>query len=727
MSVKTKVSIIIPVYDAYEYLMKCVNSVICNTPAELYELILIDDKSPDSRVKKYLGSLSHPNVKVYFNKKNLGFVGNCNRGMTLTKNDVVLLNSDTEVTKGWLQNLIITAYKSDSIATVTPMSNNASILSLPNKNTNNELPKDFEIEDMSDIAKKSSSNEILSIPTAIGFCMYIKRQVITEVGLFDEETFGKGYGEENDFSMRAIKAGYINVADTKTFIYHKGNVSFQTGKSFSEEKMRKLLDKHPDFQKHINKYIKLDPLDAQTTIASFLCKKLKLNRKSQNVLFVKHVEESIGGTQVHIQHLIDGNKTINFITLSIRNDHIFVDIFSEGKLILNTSLVNETNEANEIFQEKVITSICRFFNIGLIHFHHLLNANINLLGIHKKLGIKAVFTAHDVLLISSAEQLIEHTKKGFLSKVNDSSFKSHIENLISKLNLIIYPSEYLYKKYNEVLNINTKQIVIEHGIKLLKSNKNLEHEKKKLSIAYIGPCSFQKGLKTFVNLIADTKLRNRFSWHLIGIVDPEVKRYLRQKGLKRGIHYTSDSYSNSDPSKLIEKYKVDISIFPTKVPESFCFTLSESVSLGIPAIGRNIGAIGSRIKKHKFGLTFETDKNLKRLLLDIDKDRKMLRQIYKNLDSTKITSLEEMIEKYKEVYNKIYTRFLGVSKIINNDFTLLQESLYKDVKGHSIQKRNLERLRYKVLDKVLGVVEKIKPAHSFIRTGVQIIRNLRRW
>ena len=61
--------------------------------------------------------------------------------------------------------------------------------------------------------------------------MYVKQEAYELVGEFDAKTFGRGYGEENDFCCRCSMLGYTHVLCDDTFIYHAGTASFA-----SEEK-----------------------------------------------------------------------------------------------------------------------------------------------------------------------------------------------------------------------------------------------------------------------------------------------------------------------------------------------------------------------------------------------------------------------------------------------------------------------------------------------------------
>jgi len=95
-----EISIIIPVFNKYEFTSHCLKSILDNTVGMSYEVIVVDDKSTDSTA----GLLkSMQGIKVITNEENSGFIKSCNAGASEAKgNYIVLLNNDTEVRKGWL-------------------------------------------------------------------------------------------------------------------------------------------------------------------------------------------------------------------------------------------------------------------------------------------------------------------------------------------------------------------------------------------------------------------------------------------------------------------------------------------------------------------------------------------------------------------------------------------------------------------------------------------------
>ena len=90
------------------------------------------------------------------------------------------------------------------------------------------------------------------------------RRAIDRVGLFDEERFGKGYGEENDFSMRARQAGMRNVLCDDAYVVHLGGRSFgPLGLKPDESSMQRLLALHPDYLQIVQAFISEDPLSGR--------------------------------------------------------------------------------------------------------------------------------------------------------------------------------------------------------------------------------------------------------------------------------------------------------------------------------------------------------------------------------------------------------------------------------------------------------------------------------
>jgi glycosyltransferase involved in cell wall biosynthesis len=261
------VDVIVPIYNAFEDTQKCIESLLSLTAGVAYRIIIINDKSTDPRITYYLEYLKqkrYSDIIIITNEGNIGFIKTVNKGIRLSKkNDVVILNSDTIVTYNWLKKLKECAYLDKKVATVTPLSNNATICSVPNFDQYNDVPRGYTIQEFALLIENVSNDlgiKCSKIPVGIGFCLYIKREVINEIGFYDE-IFGRGYNEENDFCMRAYERGYYHVVDLSTYIYHKGKASFMSDQAILEEKNSKLLlQRYPYYMDLVRDFTGRNPL-----------------------------------------------------------------------------------------------------------------------------------------------------------------------------------------------------------------------------------------------------------------------------------------------------------------------------------------------------------------------------------------------------------------------------------------------------------------------------------
>ncbi len=218
--------VVIPVFNAYADVMACVESVLGSTQSDVPVLIL-DDASTDERLRS-IERLS-PHRLVYLRKpSNTGFVSTVNLAFHwCAPRDVVVVNSDVIVPPEWLARLGAAAHSRSNVATATPLTNNGTILSIPYRNRPiSDLPGSISPEEVDARIRAVSKKLRPIIPTAVGHCTYFKRLALDAVGYFDE-TFSPGYGEEVDFSQRAVMAGFIHVLADDLFVFHRGAQSFQ--------------------------------------------------------------------------------------------------------------------------------------------------------------------------------------------------------------------------------------------------------------------------------------------------------------------------------------------------------------------------------------------------------------------------------------------------------------------------------------------------------------------
>jgi len=253
--------VVIPVFNAFEHLQACLAALESASPGA--EILVVEDASTDERVLPLLRAWKarSPRHHLLLQEKNRGFVNSANRGMARAGGDVVLLNSDTEVSEGWLEALARCLASAPDIATATPWTNNGEIASVPGFCTVNPPPPNRDA--VGRALAQHMQARYPELPTAVGFCMAISRAALERIGPFDEDTFGYGYGEENDFCLRAAQHGLRNVLCDDAYVVHHGGASFgPRGLAPGEDSMRRLLGKHPAYLDQVSRFIREDPLAA---------------------------------------------------------------------------------------------------------------------------------------------------------------------------------------------------------------------------------------------------------------------------------------------------------------------------------------------------------------------------------------------------------------------------------------------------------------------------------
>ena len=260
MSLARSATVVVPVYNAAAELAECLASLE-RTLAPEQPVLLADDASPQPAVAAVCERFcrQHPGAAYLRRPRNLGFVGNVNLAFgEAGRNDVVLLNSDTITSLGWLQRLREAA-AGERVATATPWSNNAEICSFPQFCVANPVPDD--IEAIAAAAATAGPPRYPDLPTGVGFCMYLRRDALDALGDFDAATFGRGYGEENDFCLRAAGHGWRNVLCDTAYVAHSGGASFApAGLEPGGENLRRLTNRYPGYNALVAGFILADPL-----------------------------------------------------------------------------------------------------------------------------------------------------------------------------------------------------------------------------------------------------------------------------------------------------------------------------------------------------------------------------------------------------------------------------------------------------------------------------------
>jgi GT2 family glycosyltransferase len=258
------VDVLIPVYNGLTETLECINSALESrkrnrTP---HRLVVIEDATPVPALAKALTALaSKGKITLVHNPVNLGFIRSMNRGMGLSPDkDVVWLNADTRVHGDWLDRLRQVAYSDARTASVTPFTNNGELMSFPRSRLSHDMPSAAEQAELDDLARHTNSPPV-EIETGCGFCLYIKRQALDQVGYLDEVHLSRGYGEETDWCLRARSMGWHHVGAPNVFVAHQGGISFGAEKVMRVAQNNAILrQRYPNASANYKAFCLRDPI-----------------------------------------------------------------------------------------------------------------------------------------------------------------------------------------------------------------------------------------------------------------------------------------------------------------------------------------------------------------------------------------------------------------------------------------------------------------------------------
>ena len=744
MSLKQGIDIIIPIYNAFEDLLKCIESILKYTDLSTNGLILINDASPDERIVPYLDSLCIDNLTIVHNEQNVGFSGNINKGISLSKRDVLLLNSDTIVTSKWLEKIHQCAYSDSSIGTVTPLSNNATLCSVPIFCQDNTVPKGFSLEEYAALVEKVSFHKYPSIPVANGFCMFIKRCVINDIGFFDAETFGRGYGEENDFCYRAEQAGYRHVMCDDTYIYHSGTSSF-----VSDEKRKyceaheKILDKrYPEQNQSVRIHCRDNP-NREIFENINLATALKNGRK--NILYLVQADfredanDNFGGTQLHVKDLCRASCNEFNIFVAARDlTYLNLTAYIGDEEYLLKFYIGESDKfqvfRNPMFEKlyaKILDSLC----INLVHIHHTLNLSLELFYQANERKIPIVFSFHDYYYVCPTIRLLNQNNKFCFKQETEEMCKSCLKQrcgiyqeidflkIWRRENLkVLNMADALIAPCNSVKEIVTcyfptiesKIQVIEHGSDSYGAAviENNASQTSSFNVAFVGGISDAKGSYCASQLVKNSP--RAIKWYLFGAYGHnDLSVVERSNFIKTG------KYNREELPQLLKRYHIDVVCILSICPETFCYTISEAVLYGIPVIATDIGALGERIRKMNCGWLVPYDASYKEVLNIINriKDRnKEYQEKKKNALLAKIRTVKEMGDDYHKLYNMLLDKSVTINPKNITDYSssqLFKNTLNSD-SGSSLQQclneteRELWAVQHSSAYRIAQIIVRIK-------------------
>ncbi|MGI9601489.1 MAG: glycosyltransferase [Acidimicrobiales bacterium] len=621
-TMQRRLTVLIPIYNAADAVQRCLEAVDRFTPSDV-DIVLIDDASTDERIDLVIDQLrSRSGVRIIRNSENLGFPATVNRGLDeVTEGDVIILNSDTQVTPRWTERLRLAAIERPGIGTVTPLSDHAGVFSFAS-------PVPTGLHHGATIAARvARASHYLrpTGPTGNGFCLYVRAEALAEVPRLDHEGFPRGYGEENDFCMKLRSAGFEHVVADDVAVFHEESASFGDAQRHAliTDGLAVLAERYPDYASLAEEFVASTAFVAARSIAGAAATDDGDEATLPRVLHVLHAGG--GGTEYFARDLAEAAAGDEEPLLLMPDGQTLRLWRYEGPewVIENEWHMSRPWDIRQFHDDEaaaIALEVLTRYDISLVHIQHLIGLTLDLPELADAIGLPVVMSLHDFYLACPSVNLLDEQLRycrGVCTEgegrcptpvflPNDLPLKHRFVHLwrhettklFETIPRFVTPSNDTRDRYIATFgaDVGSRIDIIEHGrdFRRQRAFARAPRHDEPVTLLLVGGINQSKGA-TLAADIAEAGLEAGVRLEILGKVEP-------------GYEHVAHGHGEYQRDELMARLAV---IRPTFIgvfslwPETHCYVLSEAWAAGIPVITGPLGAPAERVHEHGGGLVVD--------------------------------------------------------------------------------------------------------------------------
>lgn len=611
--------VVIPVHGERELSLTCIATVLA-TVDEATGVVVVDDASDDPELLAGLNELArNGRITLMRNAENLGFAASANRALASNPTrDVVLLNSDCQVHGDWLPRLRAAAYAEASVGTVTPLTNNGSITSYPYADGAALDPRDA--AEIHEAAAAIHAGVRMDLPVGVGFCLYLRRDCIDDVGTLASDLFGKGYGEETDFCLRARRRGWLHRLAADVFVYHAAGRSFGTRRHALLDRSRRLLNlRYPGFDRYITSYLARGPLHG---CRRRLDEHRLISANHRLVLIISPGRS--GGVARYVEERCRSLRARGLVPLLLTAEH------ADGarRCILNTDAMAVPNLQYALPNEfPALADLLPRLRLQSVEIQHFLDLDPRIVALVTRLQIPYDVVLHDYAWICPRITLIDGTGKycgepalracnacvrASGSKLGEdisvSALRERSAAWLHAARRVTVPSADTaarFQRYFPGLTLHVQAhsaapaaaagpdaVAAAHPAQPTPRTSRRANPAL-LRVALIGAIGTHKGYEILLACARDARDRKLpIEFIVIGYTQDDAPL------IATGKVFVTGRFSDSEAAHLLRREQPDIAWFPSVWPETWCYALDHALHANLPVVAFDLGAIAERLQNH---------------------------------------------------------------------------------------------------------------------------------
>ena len=596
----TPIDVIVPVFRDFDAMRRLIESVQKSTSRALYELVIVDDASPDPQIAAFVRDLAARGQATLITQTTTqGCAAAMNRAFALHRDrDKVVLQSDAEVAGDWLDRLAHHA-SAPGIGVIGTFTNAVGAATYPALDRDNALPQGYTTATLDALFKHANGGESIALPVVHGPCLYFRRDCVAAVGAFDSAPLGGDYGIEIDFCLRAGSAGFRHLLACDVFVRHLGHASF------GEEKARELATRsqhalsklYPSYPEEAHALARSEPARPFARRVDLL-RLAELPR--QILVFVSHPWG--GGIRRYMNDLAS--------LLGDRAEVLYIEAAEENRVKLYWPREGESFAAYFRLPDEfeILVDVLKAIGVARLHFHHVHRLPRAILELPSAVGVPFDCTLHDYFAICPQYHLVTEdgrycgepdaigcaaclTRRPGQWGLDINAWRGVFAQFLRGADRLIAPSNDVserIRRYFPELSIN----VWPHPEDVSGPAKRF------VRVVVVGNLTPAKGLHVVAACAEDARARELpLTFRVLGSTTEPVPQYPDVPLTIQG------QYDDSELLQLLLAEKPDVILFPAQVPETYAYTMSVALASGVPIVASALGALPERLIGHPRAVT----------------------------------------------------------------------------------------------------------------------------
>ena len=412
-----------------------------------------------------------------------------------------------------------------------------------------------------------------------------------------------------------------------------------------------------------------------------------------NLLYIIHefLEEGkdFGGTSLHLRDLLSVVKE-RYNCFVFYFNKAGYDLCYIGKETVKFSFVCDKPADTSQFDEQyktLFSDVLKLFNIDTVHIHQVINHSLDVFYCAKEAGCALYATVHDfyylcptLFMLNLKDEYCEIygkdcgncLEKRLGCRLDLIEYQTNSCKALECCDAVFAPSEFAKKEYNKIfprLDIT----IIEHGCDYAAVIKK-EKSSGDFKVAFVGAFSVKKGSGLIAQIVKKAK---GFTPYLYGVMYDTKLSAL-------GKHYVfKGKYNRLELGSILANDGIDAVCILSRLPETYCCTLSEVIPAGVPVVVLDIGAL-NRAKSIGGCVLLKSGVNADDIIQTIKglkANKEKYDELCSSISNVKLKSVKEMADEYLSIYSKDarekavdYSLLTLYSRLFMHLGTALQES-----------------------------------------------------